>query len=111
MAELMSPSIDELKDWKYSVDQEGIAWAIFDREGQSANALGKRPLEELNAIVNAVEEGARNRTIRGLVLMSGKEKGFIVGADINEFELFESEAQVIEMLRPGQRHAGSHREA
>ncbi len=100
MAELMSPRIDELKDWKFSVDQEGIAWAIFDREGQTANALGKRPLEELSSIVNAVEEGARNRTVRGLVLMSGKEKGFIVGADINEFEAFETEAQVIEMLRP-----------
>ncbi len=36
----MSPRIDELKDWKFSVDQEGIAWAIFDREGQTANALG-----------------------------------------------------------------------
>ncbi len=25
------------RDWRFSVDQEGIGWAIFDREGQSAN--------------------------------------------------------------------------
>lgn len=100
MAELTPANIDALHDWKYSVDQEGIAWAIFDREGQSANALGKRPIEELNAIVTAVEDGARTRKVRGLVLMSGKDKGFIVGADINEFDQFESEQQVIEMLRP-----------
>ena len=86
-------------DWRFSVDQEGIAWAIFDREGASANALGTRPLEELGAIVDWVEEGARRRTISGLAILSGKEKGFIVGADINEFDGFETEAQVIDRLR------------
>ena len=101
MSDLVKPrDLQELKDWKFSVDQEGIAWAIFDREGSSANALGRRSFEELGGIVAHVEEGARSKAIRGLVLMSGKEKGFIVGADINEFESFETEAQVIESLRP-----------
>ena len=88
-----------LRDWRFSVDQERIAWAIFDREGASANALGARPLEELSAIVTRVEEGAKTRDIIGLVILSGKEKGFIVGADINEFEGFETEAQVIDRLQ------------
>jgi 3-hydroxyacyl-CoA dehydrogenase/enoyl-CoA hydratase/3-hydroxybutyryl-CoA epimerase len=87
------------RDWRFSVDQEGIGWAIFDREGASANALGSRPLEELSAIVDWAEEGARRRTMCGLVILSGKEKGFIVGADINEFDGFETEAQVIDRLR------------
>jgi 3-hydroxyacyl-CoA dehydrogenase/enoyl-CoA hydratase/3-hydroxybutyryl-CoA epimerase len=87
------------RDWHFSVDQEGIGWAVFDREGQSANALGTRPLEELSAIVDWAEEGARRRTMSGLVILSGKEKGFIVGADINEFEGFTTEAQVIDRLR------------
>jgi 3-hydroxyacyl-CoA dehydrogenase/enoyl-CoA hydratase/3-hydroxybutyryl-CoA epimerase len=89
----------DLHDWRFSVDQERIAWAIFDREGASANALGARPLEELAAIVTRVEEGARTRDIVGLVILSGKEKGFIVGADINEFEGFVTEAQVIDRLQ------------
>ena len=63
--------LPDLKDWRVSVDEEGIAWAIFDREGESANALGRRPLEELGAIVARVEEGAPSREIRGLVFMSG----------------------------------------
>src|SRR5690606_34480029 len=88
-----------LHDWRFSVDQEGIGWAVFDREGASANALGSRPLQELSAIVDLVEEGARRRTITGLVIMSGKEKGFIVGADINEFDHLTSEAEVIDRLR------------
>jgi 3-hydroxyacyl-CoA dehydrogenase/enoyl-CoA hydratase/3-hydroxybutyryl-CoA epimerase len=89
-----------LKDWRYEIDNEGIAWATFDREGASANALGRRPLEELGLIVEAVEQGARDKSVRGLVIQSGKDKGFIVGADINEFEAFETEAQVVENIRP-----------
>jgi len=93
------PGALAFRDWHFSVDQEGIGWAIFDREGQSANALGTRPLEELSAIVDWTEEGARRRTMSGLVILSGKEKGFIVGADINEFDGFTTEAQVIDRLR------------
>ncbi|HKZ96350.1 MAG TPA: 3-hydroxyacyl-CoA dehydrogenase NAD-binding domain-containing protein [Hyphomicrobiaceae bacterium] len=96
----MSGDLTDLKDWRFSVDQEGIAWAVLDREGSSANALGRRPLEELAAIVAKTEEGARERSIRGLVILSGKEKGFIVGADINEFEALDTEALVIDRLRP-----------
>ena len=86
-------------DWHFTVDEEGIGWAVFDREGQSANALGTRPLEELGKIVEWTEEGARLRTMSGLVILSGKEKGFIVGADINEFDGFTTEAEVIDRLR------------
>jgi len=90
----------QLKDWRFSIDGEGIAWAIFDREGESANALGRRPIEELNAIIERVEAEVHANNVRGLVIMSGKERGFIVGADIREFESFETEQQVIDSLKP-----------
>jgi 3-hydroxyacyl-CoA dehydrogenase/enoyl-CoA hydratase/3-hydroxybutyryl-CoA epimerase len=93
------PSALTFHDWHFTVDQEGIGWAVFDREGQSANALGTRPLEELGKIVEWAEEGARLRTMSGLVILSGKDKGFIVGADINEFDGFTTEAEVIDRLR------------
>ena len=87
-----------LKDWRFSIDPQGIAWAIFDREGESQNSLSRRALEELGAIVERVEQGARDKTIRGLVIMSGKEKGFIVGADVREFEQIQTEQQVAESV-------------
>ena len=96
----MSENTAQLKDWRFSVDGEGIAWAIFDREGESANSLGRRPIEELQAIVEKVEADARAKTVRGLVIMSGKERTYIVGADIREFENFTTEQQVVESLRP-----------
>lgn len=90
----------DLRDWRFSVDLERIAWAIFDREGESANSLGRRPLEELAQIVERVEAGARDGSIRGLVIMSGKEKSFIVGADIREFGDFKTEDQVVAGVKP-----------
>jgi 3-hydroxyacyl-CoA dehydrogenase/enoyl-CoA hydratase/3-hydroxybutyryl-CoA epimerase len=87
-----------LHDWRFSVDRQGIAWAAFDREGESQNSFSRRALEELGAIVEAVERGARDRTVRGLVIISGKEKGFIVGADVREFEQLTSEREVVESV-------------
>jgi len=96
----VAQDMTQLKDWRFSVDREGIAWAIFDREGESANALGRRPLEELGAIVEHVESRARTGEIKGLVFMSGKAKNFIVGADIREFDALDTESKVIEAIRP-----------
>ena len=92
--------INALKDWKLSTDGEGIVWAVLDREGESANSLGRRPLEELMAIVEHVEGKAREKAIAGLVLLSGKEKGYIVGADIREFEQLDTEQKVVDGIRP-----------
>ncbi|MBS0252579.1 MAG: enoyl-CoA hydratase/isomerase family protein [Proteobacteria bacterium] len=94
------PSTLDLKDWRYWVDGEGIAWAIFDREGESMNSLGRRPIEELATIVTHAEVEAEAKKIRGLVIMSGKDRGFIVGADIREFETFTNEQDVIAALKP-----------
>lgn len=94
----MSGTSMQLKDWRYSVDGEGIAWATFDREGESANSLGRRPIEELGEIVTAVEAGSRDKSVRGLVILSGKDKGYIVGADIREFESLDTEPKVLESI-------------
>ncbi len=100
MFKAVSRPLPDLKDWRFSVDQWGIAWAELDREGESQNSLGRRPLEELAEIVAAVETGARDKSIVGLVLISGKERGFIVGADIREFADIKTETDVVERLRP-----------
>ncbi|MBI4724495.1 MAG: enoyl-CoA hydratase/isomerase family protein, partial [Rhodomicrobium sp.] len=90
--------VASLKHWRFHIDFEGIAWAVIDVEGQSQNTLGRESVEELEAIVSAVEEGARDKTMRGLIVMSGKDKSFIAGADIREFEDLKTEAAVIDVV-------------
>ena len=65
MTETASDIKGQLKDWRYSVDGEGIAWAIFDREGESANSLGRRSIEELSAIIDRVGRHWRFGQSRG----------------------------------------------
>src|SRR5215510_13370258 len=90
--------VSALRDWRFSIDLQGIAWAVFDRKGESQNSLSRRALEELGAIVERVEQGARDKSIRGLVFISGKEKGFIVGADVREFDQAQTEQQVADAV-------------
>ncbi len=92
----MAADLANLKNWRFQIDLEGIAWATFDVLGQSQNTLGREQLAELGVIVQAAEEAARDKSIRGLIFMSGKEKSFIAGADIREFESLKTEAEVKE---------------
>ena len=101
----MTADINTLKDWRLSIDQEGIGWAVFDREGERVNTLSRRAIEELGAIIGRAEELAASASLKGLVFISGKETGFALGADIREFEDFHREedvrasiTQVTEML-------------
>jgi 3-hydroxyacyl-CoA dehydrogenase/enoyl-CoA hydratase/3-hydroxybutyryl-CoA epimerase len=89
----MPITIPDLKDWTFTVDYERIAWAVADREGESMNALGRRPTEELEKIVSAVES-AEAGEVRGLVLISAKDTSFIAGADINEFDAYDTEDKI-----------------
>jgi len=100
----MPITLPDLQDWTFKVDFEGIAWAVIDRKGESMNALGRRATEELGEIVKAIEDAPAGE-IKGLVLMSGKESSFVAGADIREFQDFDTEdkikdvvAQTLELL-------------
>ena len=95
----MPTPLPNLHDWRFSVDFEGIAWALMDREGESMNSLGRRLTEELGEIVAWVEQAAMRSEVKGLVIMSGKPSGFLVGADIREFERFNTEPRVKEVVK------------
>jgi len=95
----MAITLPILQDWRFSIDFEGIAWAIIDRKGESMNSLGRRPTEELGEIVKAVEKAAASGEAKGLVIMSAKETSFIAGADIREFQNFDTEEKIKDVVR------------
>ncbi len=94
----MASPLSDLKDWRFEIDYEDIAWAIFDREGETMNTLGRRATEELERIVSHMENAARNKEARGLVIISGKQNNFIAGADIKEFEQWTEVSEVAEAI-------------
>jgi 3-hydroxyacyl-CoA dehydrogenase / enoyl-CoA hydratase / 3-hydroxybutyryl-CoA epimerase len=69
------------RHFKLSRDSDGIAWLLFDREGASANTLSADVIEELDAVISALE----SQRPPGIVIRSAKKSGFIAGADVNEF--------------------------
>ena len=95
----MATTLPNLQDWRFTIDFEGIAWAIIDRKGENMNSLGRRPAEELGDIVKAVEAASASGEVKGLVIMSAKERSFIAGADIREFESFDTETKIKEVVR------------
>ena len=94
----MAADLANLKHWEFHIDVENLAWATFNQEGQSQNTLGRATIEELEAIVSRVEQGAANKDVRGLIFLTAKEKSFIAGADIREFENMKTEAEVADVV-------------
>jgi 3-hydroxyacyl-CoA dehydrogenase/enoyl-CoA hydratase/3-hydroxybutyryl-CoA epimerase len=69
------------RNFRLTRDDDGIAWLLVDREGASANTLSADLIEELDAVLAALE----SQRPAGLVVRSAKKSGFIAGADVNEF--------------------------
>ena len=70
-----------LETFKWDVDGDGIAHAVFDVPGRSMNTLTGKAIADIIAITNEV---ATNDAIKGLVISSGKPSGFCAGADLGE---------------------------
>ncbi len=70
-----------LETFSFTIDDDGIAHAIFDVPGRSMNTLTGKAIGDIIAIT---EEVATNDSIKGLVISSGKASGFCAGADLGE---------------------------
>ena len=84
--------------WQPERDGEGIVVLTLDRAGSSVNALSRAVLDELSEIVERLSFDPP----RGVIVRSGKN-GFIVGADIKEFEGFGRAGTFLDALESGQR--------
>lgn len=84
------------KHWNKENDSENIIWLGLNRKDEAVNSINNEVLDELNSLLQDVE-GAK-----GLVIHSLKQKGFIAGADVNEFSQFDQSEQAVEFLQKGQ---------
>lgn len=90
-------TVTALRHWRAAED-EGSVILTLDVADASANALSRAVLQELEAVLG---ELAR-RSCRGLIIRSGKASGFIVGADVREFEKIDNADAAAALARSGQ---------
>ncbi|MEO8443539.1 MAG: 3-hydroxyacyl-CoA dehydrogenase NAD-binding domain-containing protein [Gammaproteobacteria bacterium] len=99
MTQETSPSgAAEMRHWRLDIDANDTAWLCFDRADAGANTLSAETMAELHSVLATLSA----RKLRGLVVYSGKESGFIAGADINEFPQLDSEERAFTLTRQGQ---------
>ncbi len=70
-----------MENFKFEVDEDGIAVVTFDVPGRSMNTITAGVMKELPQIVERIKTDA---AIKGAVIQSGKASGFCAGADLGE---------------------------
>src|SRR5438477_9148241 len=86
-----------LKHWRLERDADDIAWLVFDKAGASTNTLSAEAMTELRAVLQQLASVPP----KGLVIRSGKDNGFIAGADIEEFERVKTIEDALVIVRRG----------
>src|SRR3546814_1047585 len=84
--------------WQAEQREDGIVVLTFDRAGESVNTFAQDVLIELEALLERLSLDPP----KGLVLRSGKAKGFIAGADIRDFAEFDAKGTIGDSIRRGQ---------
>ncbi|RMF99267.1 MAG: hypothetical protein D6727_00280 [Gammaproteobacteria bacterium] len=87
----------QLQHWHIAYDNERIAWLCLDKAGASTNVLSQSVLSELNEVLDRLQRDPP----RGLVVYSGKDSGFIAGADISEFPALREREDALELTLQG----------
>lgn len=89
----------QARHWRLESTESGIAILTLDKDGASANVLSREVLNELAGLLDDI---ARNASLRGLVIASGKRSGFVFGADISEFDEIDSAEAGTQLAAEGQ---------
>lgn len=88
----------DYKHWHLDKDSEGILWLTFDRDAAPVNSLSREVFDELDDILNILVKTPP----KGMAIVSGKEKGFIAGADISQFVDLKTADEAFDLIRQAQ---------
>ena len=89
------------KHWRIERDTDGLHWLTFDKAGESTNTFSTEAMNELRNIVTELGTAAGGERPRGLVVLSGKDSGFIAGADVREFTAIATPEEAVALVRRG----------
>ena len=84
----------------FETRRDGLAFLIFDRPGEKVNVLDGALVAVLEILL---QQAARDKNVRGLVVTSAKPGSFIAGADVNAIRALRTAHDAEDVSRRGQR--------
>ncbi len=96
---MIAPQATETKHWSFHTDLEKIGWLTIHTPDASVNVLSREAIMELETLVARIEDLASSGELVGVVLLSGKDSGFIAGADVSEFDAMSDFSVLPEALK------------
>ncbi len=94
----MFPGLKPLH-WRPELREDGVLLLWFDRAESSVNTMSGAVLAEFDALLERLEL----EPPKAMVIASAQPAGFIVGADIGEFEKISEQGRVLDAIERGQR--------
>ena len=95
---MIQPQMPETKNWSFHRDVENLGWLTINTPGP-VNTLSREAITELETLISRFEALAASDELAGVILLSGKDSGFIAGADISEFDAMSDFSVLPEALR------------
>ena len=95
---MIQPQMPETRNWRFHRDVENLGWLTIDTPGP-VNTLSREAIMELEQLVGRFEELAQTGELEGVILLSGKDSGFIAGADVSEFDAMSDFSVLPEALK------------
>ncbi len=89
---------ESIVDWQSHCDDDGILWLILDKQNTDTNVLSVSVLEQLDSLLDEIN----SNSLKAIIFRSGKAKGFVAGADVNEFLEVTSTQEALIMIKRGQ---------
>ncbi|KKC33651.1 3-hydroxyacyl-CoA dehydrogenase NAD-binding domain-containing protein [Devosia psychrophila] len=96
---MIQPQMPETRNWSFHRDVENLGWLTINTPGAPVNTLSREAITELETLVSRFEELAASDELAGVILLSGKDSGFIAGADVSEFDAMSDFSVLPEALR------------
>jgi 3-hydroxyacyl-CoA dehydrogenase / enoyl-CoA hydratase / 3-hydroxybutyryl-CoA epimerase len=96
--EVMNTAQQPYQHFHLQMDERQLCWLTLDVKARSTNVLSREVLIELAEVIREV----RQLSPRALLIQSGKENGFIAGADINAFTDLGTRDEALALIKQGQ---------
>jgi len=93
------PQMPAMTNWRFEVDVENIGWLTIDTPNAPVNTLSRAAISELETALLRVDDLVASGEVVGLVIQSGKDSGFIAGADVSEFDAMSDPSILPEALK------------